>query len=1238
MRLKDWIRRDPEPLVAEAGPETADLAMVACYPRTEEAEALAVEKGLEVDDLHCTLVFLGEAEGVDAEVTAEAVALVASELDALAGNVGGLGQFAEGPDGVPVIALPDVQGLTLLRERVVDELGERGIRSPSEHGFLPHMTLLYKDPAEDWDAIGEFSEEKLGRELHFDAVSVVIGGERTDYELRGARVAAAGEPEVPATPQELTAATDRARERIEESIDPLAASYEKVLRAAGRRIARSLRAKADSLTADAGFVPPDEDEVVDGDKLAADVKASSRESQRDAARAVAAALEAEGISFDVDQVFTDELLDAIGARATFAADQELRGIYREVIAEAADGGWSISRTAEAIVERVDDMAGYRATALARTDLVGLANGGSVHAAQQTVAREAEVYKVWLATDDEATRDSHIDANGQVVPVKEPFVVGGAALRYPGDPFGPAEEVINCRCVAPWTAISDGRLAHAMRRPFEGQLWRITTAGGREMTVTANHPVLTRAGWKPAQLLEKGDELLCAVEGDLASGGPDVDDVPTLAADLYRTLSLSGVAGSERVPSTRVNFHGDVPDRDVYVSGTDDLLTLCGDSALTKEFHDLALSLAQREMSLPRYAPALRDVAKAKAVGLRSASGRTVVAEQERRDALPHEAVLSRQGEHAHASVKVSQQTRRISSESSQELLRLDSAQRPRGDAVLLETVPDGHRRDADLIGDALERVAGLVETDPVVDVVLVSHKGHVYNFATETGILVTGGILTANCTVIYTSTPGEAVVRASAYPADTRMEETPMSEVATKRKIKRQAIAADANGEVVLRDPVAWDAVLCVEGETTEDMRLLERGSTSWRELPLTLMGLIETSEWGHEGAQVSGRIDEILRVIDDISSSGDLTTDFGIDTLAPMIADRTVRGVSVDLAVLDYEYRDAETGEKLTPEEEFEYWLEGKPAVFAVLDGVIVGATVCPMPAIANAEIALAASAALSVHAKTILASALEGSEVGPSDVPIIRVFTPFDRAKREGLFASAVRFATEAPPRSAFELTEFPGKTPLTITDDGRVFGHIATWDTCHVGIPGVCTTAPRSSTTPPYSYFHTSRVLTEEGQTIDVGNLMLGTGHAHLGASRMEATRHYDKPDMVGARVRAYDGEHGIWVSGVVRPELSATGLRELRENPPSGDWRSVAGRLELIAVCAVAVPGFPVVADAQANITAAGGEIGISALIASPGAIVPTSEVKDALIAAGCGCEDLVTDDEGVDALAELAVAD
>jgi 2'-5' RNA ligase len=170
------------------GAETRTLAMVALYPRAEEAEALAVEGGLEVDDLHVTLVFLGDADEVNEKQVTAAVSVVAQEFETLGGNVGGIGRFSETEDGVPILAFPDVRGLTHLRERVADELGRRGIQSPSEHGFLPHMTLIYADPGSPLDL--ELAEETLGRLLTFDAISVVVGDNRTDYPLGGAMNAA----------------------------------------------------------------------------------------------------------------------------------------------------------------------------------------------------------------------------------------------------------------------------------------------------------------------------------------------------------------------------------------------------------------------------------------------------------------------------------------------------------------------------------------------------------------------------------------------------------------------------------------------------------------------------------------------------------------------------------------------------------------------------------------------------------------------------------------------------------------------------------------------------------------------------------------------------------------------------------------------------------------------------------------------------------------------------------------
>jgi hypothetical protein len=53
---------------------------------------------------------------------------------------------------------------------------------------------------------------------------------------------------------------------------------------------------------------------------------------------------------------------------------------------------------------------------------------------------------WLATGDDRTRESHIDAHGQTLPLAEPFVVGAGVGMHPHDVNLPISEVANCRCV------------------------------------------------------------------------------------------------------------------------------------------------------------------------------------------------------------------------------------------------------------------------------------------------------------------------------------------------------------------------------------------------------------------------------------------------------------------------------------------------------------------------------------------------------------------------------------------------------------------------------------------------------------------------------------------------------------------------------------------------------------------------------------------------------------------------
>ena len=86
----------------------------------------------------------------------------------------------------------------------------------------------------------------------------------------------------------------------------------------------------------------------------------------------------------------------------------------------------------------------RATVIARTEVISGFNASGM-AAASSLPPDVVAGKQWIATRDSRTRPSHGHADGQIVAVNQPFLVGGAGAMYPGDPALPAKESIQCRC-------------------------------------------------------------------------------------------------------------------------------------------------------------------------------------------------------------------------------------------------------------------------------------------------------------------------------------------------------------------------------------------------------------------------------------------------------------------------------------------------------------------------------------------------------------------------------------------------------------------------------------------------------------------------------------------------------------------------------------------------------------------------------------------------------------------------
>jgi hypothetical protein len=231
-----------------------------------------------------------------------------------------------------------------------------------------------------------------------------------------------------------------------------------------------------------------------------------------------------------------------------------------------------------------------------------------------------------------------------------------------------------------------------------------------------------------------------------------------------------------------------------------------------------------------------------------------------------------------------------------------------------------------------------------------------------------------------------------------------------------------------------------------------------------------------------------------------------------------------------------------------------------------------------------------------------------------------PVDEAAELALVAS-VATATR-PSLAAFDLPALAEPTPITWDwDKGTVYGHIATWKTCHVGYSDVCVTAPKDESG-GYAAFNRFPVETEDGETIWAGRITVGGRHAGLSLNASATMSAYDSK-AVAAHVRAYEDAHGIVVAGVIELAADSPERAALDRRKVSGDWRETSDGLSLVEVLALspgprahAEPGFPI----PGTFSRAGRQVALTAALGpdpdgtAPSAFRTASVDVDALAAA------------------------
>lgn len=373
-----------------------------------------------------------------------------------------------------------------------------------------------------------------------------------------------------------------------------------------------------------------------------------------------------------------------------------------------------------------------------------------------------------------------------------------------------------------------------------------------------------------------------------------------------------------------------------------------------------------------------------------------------------------------------------------------------------------------------------------------------------------------------------------------------------------------------------WEGVIAREGEMTGDGRLIEDGALRWDDLPIPLRVAFK-DVGGHDGAEVCGRIETVeRREGGDIYATGtfDLGSAVGAEAFR-QVSEQMSNGVSIDtddvtfriMAKADMPEADvADSGNDSDGEADSEGRV--KVAAMSSSDELMViesarlrAATLVAVPAFATARV-YAAGQAPSTSETSERDENVDSEEKMASSADA-------DPLSLDSLTAAAI---PTAPPEAWFKDPALTGPTALVVEDDGRVYGHIAAWGTCHIGQVGKCVEPPTSASN--YAYFRTGALRTAEGTSVAVGHLTMGTGHAGPRDSANAAAEHYDNTGTVFADVAAGEDAYGIWVAGSLRPGITAEQVRVARSAPISGDWRTIRGSLELVGALAVNVPGFPV----------------------------------------------------------------
>lgn len=271
------------------------------------------------------------------------------------------------------------------------------------------------------------------------------------------------------------------------------------------------------------------------------------------------------------------------------------------------------------------------------------------------------------------------------------------------------------CILPGNRVSAIGIKDASSVFYEGPALEFLTKGGRKLSVTPKHPILTNRGWVLAQNIRPSDKLVCTVGQDegISFGDEDVTDIPPLIEEIFGALNKVGV--STRQTSRVTDFHGDgrFMNGNVNIVGTDSKLRCSCNMFPLEPVHEQVLCgshIDPQTLASLRALGEIREAPFSASQGILHGLGgsSTLLSSQ-----------LSQPAAHSIASVTL--------------------------DIGLSEDALDNPLTERIVRSDALRTFPSQITLDDIIGIRHFNFSGHVYDLQTTDELYVASGVVVHNC-------------------------------------------------------------------------------------------------------------------------------------------------------------------------------------------------------------------------------------------------------------------------------------------------------------------------------------------------------------------------------------------------------------------------------------------------------------------------------------------------------------